>query len=617
VTDPPILPEFYQARAAVHRETCRRLGRKSRLLSNLRGLTFATSVIGWGFSLFGSAGLPGAALGTAAFLAFVILVVAHARVIAAESLQARWVSVNDDAAARVSPDTWHDLPNNGEQFRDPLHRYADDLDLFGRASLFQRLCVAKTHRGQIELATFLLEPATPNEIRARQAMIQGLAPLLELRQKLEVLARATQTLPSRGEAKALPANLQPLFAWGEGEALLSKQPWFRWTARLLPIVTTVLLGLGYLGKVSVFLGLLALVGHLLVLLRTRQLTAPLVSMLSTSEQTVLEAERLLDLLEHEPAAGVVRDTLDRDLDTATVRPSTACKTLRRIAGWFEFRHNGLIYPFANLYLLWDLQCAIAFDAWRNQYGRHLRRWFSAIGRTEALSSLAGFYHDEANGCLAEIAENEVLFEAEALGHPLIHAQQRVTNDVDVLQSGCGLLVTGSNMSGKSTFLRAIGLGAVLGLAGGPVCAKRLRLSPLTVATSMRVADSLVGGVSHFYAELRKLKAVLTATEDERRVLFLLDEILHGTNSRERHVGARWILSHLLRSAALGAVSTHDLSLCELSGDLASRLRLVHFRENVVDDQMTFDYVLREGPVTAGNALRLMRSLGLAVPLTGE
>jgi len=206
------------------------------------------------------------------------------------------------------------------------------------------------------------------------------------------------------------------------------------------------------------------------------------------------------------------------------------------------------------------------------------------------------------------------FDAVRLGHPLIHVEQRVANDVAGLLPGYGLLVTGSNMSGKSTYLRAVGLAAVMGLAGGPVCAERLRLRPLQIVTSMRISDSIAGGVSHFYAELLKLKRVLAATQKAEPVLFLLDEILHGTNSRERQIGARYILAELLRAGALGAVSTHDSGLCTLGGELGQRLTLVHFRESVAQTEMTFDYRLYPGPVTEGNALRLMQRVGIPVPL---
>lgn len=605
------------ARADEHREVYLSLGRKSRWLSNLRGLSFATWLLSWGFALFGKAGLPGFALGGAALAWFIGFVIYHARVIAVEQVEARWVGTNEQAAARVSANQWHDLPATGEQFRDARHPYADDLDLLGRASLYQRLCVAHTQLGQSQLARYLMEPVSTAEIHARQTVVAELAPAIELRQQLEVLARATLARPKQVASGPTASDLAPLFAWGETKPELHERPQLRIAAIGLPVLTTLTLALAYLGIVPSWVGLGPLALHVAVLIQTRRTMAPLIAMLVTSEETVLNVEPLFALLEDKPESGQLRQMLDRRLKGQAAPPSAACRRLRRIAGWFELRHNGLIYPFVNLYLLWDLQCALAFDAWRHEHGPRLRDWFALLGEVEALSSLAGFLHDEPNACFAELVDEGATFEAEALGHPLIDVEQRVCNDVSRLDAGKGLLVTGSNMSGKSTFLRAMGLGAVLGLAGGPVCAKRLRLSPLAVATSMRIADSLAGGVSHFYAELAKLKAVVAASAETRPVFFLLDEILHGTNSRERRVGARWILSQLLREGALGAVSTHDLALCELSGDLSDRLRLVHFRESVQDETMTFDYLLREGPVTAGNALRLMRSLGLDVPLEGE
>lgn len=605
-------PEFYAERVERHRVVRDRLAKKSRWLSNLRGLSFATWILAWGFSLFGSAGLAGLVLGTVALLTFLGLVGYHARVIAAESMESRWISTNQDAQARVSVAGWHQLDFDGAQHRDAKHPYADDLDLFGPASLYQRLCVAKTRAGQARLAGWLKAPTTPASARERQTLIAELAPELDLRQTFEVLARAT--LPPRIGAVSTPNDLEALFSWGESAPTLLSARWLKFVGRSLPVFTSILFGLAHFGIISGWFGVASLLMHVFVLQKIRDARTQLVEMLATSEQTVLAVEPLFALLETTPSKGQLREIFDRTLQSHSSPPSQACKNLRRIAGWFELRHNGLVYPFINIYLLWDLQCSIAFDTWRHEYGKRLRGWFSILGEFEALSSFAGFLYDEPNTCFAEVTETQVSFEAEAIAHPLLHSSVRVANDVPSLSAGEGLLVTGSNMSGKSTFLRAMGLSVVLGLAGGPVCAKRLRLCPLALVTSMRISDSLASGVSHFYAELRKLKAVIDASCGSIPVFFLLDEILHGTNSRERQIGARWILSQLLQRDALGAVSTHDLALCELSGHLAQRLRLVHFRENLVNGEMTFDYALKQGPVTEGNALRLMQKMGLEVPL---
>jgi hypothetical protein len=639
-------PEFYRARGATHRTARDTLERRSRWLSNWRGLTFATWIIAWGWSLFGQAGSFGVGLGGAALVTFIALVVYHARVIAAADLENRWVITNDDAAARVTEQAFHQLPIRGEHFREANHPYADDLDLFGSGSLFQRLCVAQTHLGQAKLAQFLLRASEPAVIRARQRLVAALAPLLDFRQHFEVLSRAT-LMP--GKTAAAAEDLEPLFSWGEARPVKPVPPTLILAARLMPLLTTVVIACGYFGVIPRAFALLPLLVHLWLLLRARTLNAELRHMLTTSERTILGMEALFRLAETQPPHGELRTWLDSWLKRDKTSPSEACQSLRRIAGWYELRHSGMVYPFIDLYLIWDMQCAIAFDAWRTKHGSKLRSWFELLGELEAYSSLAGFHFDEPGSCFAEVVTGHVtattagaqsaavatsaselngaravpvatpaaVFEAQRLGHPLIHATRRVSNDVQAIHGGYALLVTGSNMSGKSTFLRAMGLAAVMGLAGGSVCAARLRLSPLVVTTSMRIADSLAGGVSHFYAELAKLRAVLVAAHGEQPVLFLLDEILHGTNSRERRIGARWMLSQLLRAGALGAVSTHDLALCELSGELAERLTLVHFRESVERDVMSFDYQVRPGPVTAGNALRLMRSLGLDVPLDDQ
>jgi DNA mismatch repair ATPase MutS len=288
--------------------------------------------------------------------------------------------------------------------------------------------------------------------------------------------------------------------------------------------------------------------------------------------------------------------------------------LERIVGWYELRHNGLVYPIVNLFTLWDVHCTLALESWRKRTAPTLEDWFAVLGEIEALSSLAGLAHDEPDFCFPAVSPELPPFEVEGLGHPLIAARARKVNDVSLPEPGTALLVTGSNMSGKSTLLRALGVAAVMAFAGAPVCARRLRMSPLVLRTSIRVSDSLERGVSHFYAEVKKLRAVLDAAQGETRVFFLLDEILHGTNSRERQVGARWMLAELLSRGAVGAVSTHDEELCRLTPELMTRVRLVHFRETVQNGEMTFDYQLREGPVQGGNALRVMRLAGLGVPI---
>jgi DNA mismatch repair ATPase MutS len=287
--------------------------------------------------------------------------------------------------------------------------------------------------------------------------------------------------------------------------------------------------------------------------------------------------------------------------------------LDRILGWFGVRNSETAHPPLNLLLLWDIHCVVALERWQRDSGRRLRGWLEALGQLEALCSLAALAHDRPELTFPELVDGPAQLRATALGHPLLPPQVRVDNSVALPGPGRALLVTGSNMSGKSTLLRSIGLASVMAFAGGPVCARAFSVSALSVYTSLRVNDSLADGVSRFYAELQRLRAMLAAARGPRPVLFLVDEILAGTNSHERGVGARWLLAELLRAGAVGAISTHDAALCQLPPELMAHVEQAHFREHVAEDRLAFDYRLRPGPVQSGNALRLMRSLGLAVP----
>jgi hypothetical protein len=318
----------------------------------------------------------------------------------------------------------------------------------------------------------------------------------------------------------------------------------------------------------------------------------------------LEAPRLRELRDRFAASGA--------------RASVEMRALERAVGFAELRHSGLVHFVANVVLLYDVWCALALERWRGRAGARVRGWLEALGEVEALASFGAFARENPAYAFPEVTAGPPRYDAEGLAHPLLPRASRVANDVRFGEGGPrALLVTGSNMAGKSTLLRAVGVNAVLALAGAPVCASRLALSVAAVRTSMRVSDSLEQGISHFYAELARLRGVLDATRGGREVLFLLDEILHGTNSRERQIGAKAIVKRLVELGAIGAVSSHDLGLAALEDETAGRVRNVHFEERVEGGKMTFDYRLRSGAVTTGNALRLMRLVGLEVDLPEE
>jgi DNA mismatch repair ATPase MutS len=368
---------------------------------------------------------------------------------------------------------------------------------------------------------------------------------------------------------------------------------------------------------SPLLWLVPVVVQVLVNGSAREETTRTFLAVSSTQGAFLKYSPLLELLEQIDVRAELISDLKNRMHRTDQRPSVSMRRFQRALGWFELRHNGLVHPFVNAVLMWDVHCVLALEAWQASAGREARGWFLALGELEALSSFAGLAHDEPDFAWPSVEPGPPRFEAEGVGHPLIPGDRRVTNDVSLPDPGRALLITGSNMSGKSTLMRAMGLAAVMALAGAPVCARRLRLSELDVQTSMRVSDSLEQGVSHFYAEISKLKRVLSAAEAGHPVFFLLDEILHGTNSQERQIGARWVLARLLELSAVGAVSTHDIELCRLDAPLMDQVDQFHFRETVENGAMRFDYALRPGSVSGGNALRLMRQLGIEVPIPDE
>jgi MutS domain V len=606
----------YQERATLRRSQAEELERRSRLVSNLRGLAFAVLVVAFISAAVAEPGegLWGALVGVLATLAFVLLVWWHARVLNAEDLAWRFWRVNENAAQRARDD-YASFPENGAEFQDPRHPFSADLDVFGARSLFQFMNVAHTSYGQKALAHALSQLDSLEQIVQRQAAVRELVSELTLRQELEAYALRSANPPGRSHSRTFSVlDLEVLIGWAESQAVLSPQLALVWAARLLPPLTLGALIGAQLAGWSPLAWALPLALQILLTLKTAGAANRVFSAVSSSPGAFSRLRPTLRALEKHPFEASLLVRLGEVVRGNDQPASEQMRRFESVLGWFELRHNGMVYPLINVLFLWDLHCVVAFEKWQARSGRALRPWLEALGQWEALSSLAGLSYDNPDFSFPEIVPGPSIFEVQGLGHPLIPAALRVPNDVLLSGPGSALLVTGSNMSGKSTLLRAMGVAAVLALAGTAVCATRLRVSPLHVYTSMRISDSLAQGVSHFYAELEKLRAALLAAASEHSVFFLLDEILHGTNSEERQIGARWVLSTLIEAGATGAVSTHDMALCKLTPELMHHVRTVHLRESVEEERMTFDFKVRPGQVRGGNALRLMRSLGLSVPL---
>jgi DNA mismatch repair ATPase MutS len=409
----------------------------------------------------------------------------------------------------------------------------------------------------------------------------------------------------------------PLLGWAEKTGGLPRV--LAVLAWVLPAVVIGLIALGPVLGLSTRVVTIAVIAQIAVGIAVGVRLTPMLSAASSRESAATRWRSMIAAVEAEPFEAPLLVRLRERLAAGKRTASQEIAALERIVAFVDARQNEVFRLLVGPLLMWDVHCAFALLRWRARAGAQVRGWLDALGEVEALASLGGFAHEHPGFAWSEPAP-EPCFEARGMGHPLIAHAQRVGNDVRLPSAGKALVVTGSNMSGKSTLLRAVGVNAALAFAGAPVCAAALRIGPARIATSMRIEDSLEQGVSHFFAELRRLKRVLDMAHEGHAedgaprppVLFLLDEILHGTNSRERVIGACAVVRELLACGALGAVSTHDLGITALERELGGKVDNVHFEEQVQGEAMTFDYALRPGIVQSSNALRLMRAVGIGV-----
>jgi hypothetical protein len=556
---------------------------------------------------------------------FALLVVIHDHLLRLLERRRRAQRFFERALARLDG-KWAGTGEPGDRYLDPAHPYARDLDLFGPGSLFELLSTARTHIGEDTLARWLLAPADPATARARQEAVDELRPRVDLREDLAVVAEESRTAVD-------PVSLA---AWGEAPGLLERGG--------LHAATRVFSALGLLGASALAVYLLSLMGAFRlslaasVLLRDVFLAALAVNatflyrvhkrieaVVTAAEEAAHELRLLSEVLlrlERESFQSPLLAALRASLDTEGAPPSRRIGRLNRLMELLDSRDHVLLRV-AEPFVLWTTHLAFAVEAWRSHSGPVVRRWLTATGEMEALCSLAShaFEHPadpfpEVGQTLSSVDPSLAFLEAEAIGHPLIEESRVVRNDVRIGGAAPAgprvLVVSGSNMSGKSTLLRTLGVNAVLAQAGAPVRARRLRMSSLAVGASIRVTDSLQGGVSGFYAEILRLRQILDATARPLPVLFLIDEFLHGTNSHDRRIGAEALVRGLVERGAIGLITTHDLALAEIADPLGERVANVHFEDHLEDGRMVFDYAMRPGVVRKSNAIELMRSVGLEI-----
>jgi hypothetical protein len=565
-------------------------------MGGLRLLAGALAVL----ALFLYAGPPGLSVLwlLLAIGALVALVTYHQSVRRSMARANRAIGFYQNRIARIE-DRWKGTGSGGDRFETPHHVYAADLDLFGQGSLFELLSAARTRMGEESLARWLLSPSSAEVIRSRHACVADLRERLSLREDFAL----------EGESGHVGVRPDALLAWAEAPNELQERS-VAALALLLPALAAAgLVAWAVWGLVAPLL--VVLVIEAIVLRAFGERIQKVIQRTENAFEDLRLFAGLLMRIEQEPFEAAPTRALVQRLASHTLPASKTIAKLSSVVGFVEARRNIVVALF-QLPLLYTLQTALAAERWRKAHGAAVRPWIEVLGELEALLSIAAYAYEHPGDSLPELIEGPACFEGKELGHPLIPVAQCVRNDVRLCGETRVLLVSGSNMSGKSTLLRTVGINTVLAMAGAPVRASSLRLTLLQIGASIRINDSLHEGSSRFYAEITRLKQLVGLMDGAAPLLFLLDELLQGTNSKDRRVGAEGIIRAFMERGAIVLISTHDLALTDFETPEAGGLRNMHFEDAIVDGTMTFDFRLRDGVVTRSNGVELMRSIGLKV-----
>ena len=512
------------------------------------------------------------------------------------------VRINNRYLDRIDGN-WINFNDIGEEFINKEHKYSFDLDIVGKKSLFQFINIANTWNGRRKLAKTLLEAQyNKDEIYLRQEAIKELGSKLDFCQELEYLGR---------KHKEELQNPKNLIEYTKNNEELMKSQKIKKLLHFLPIFV-IPLSIGIIvfkvKEIYSLIPLLILLQYLLWVIGFSKLNRILVPVgkFKSNLETYLD---ILKLIEKEKFESKKLKDLKEILFNKDYSSVLGIKELERITEKINLRYNNaLIYFLFNGLFLWDYECAYLLENWKKKYGLEVEKWIEAIGEIEALSSLSVLIQIEENISFPTIDNSKLKVKADSLGHPLINSDIRILNDIDMDNNI--FIITGSNMSGKTTFLRTLGINLVLAYSGGPVYANKMSCPIVSIYTSMRVTDDLKNGISTFYAELLRIKDIINEAKENKNMIFLIDEIFRGTNSIDRILGAKNVLANLNKLEVIGAITTHDLELCVL--DKYNRIKNYHFSEEYKDNKIHFDYKIRLGRSTSTNAKYLMKLVGIEI-----
>ena len=528
---------------------------------------------------------------------FILLAVAHESVTRAIERGRRSTAFYERGLRRLNRE-WIGGGQSGEVYFNDKHPYTRDLDIFGNGSLFELLCTARTRAGETTLAAWLSAAAPQEEILARQSAIDELRMCVAFREDLAVLS------------DTLDAGVRPraLVKWAEGTSSIGPA--------YMRIVLAIMTALWFAGLAvwvaldSWYFAAAITVASAALASRLKSRAQDHIHEIEVALWDVRLLAKVLARIEKECFSSPKLKALQERLSKDGIVASARIQRLAKLAESLSSRRN-LIVGMLDRFIFWSLQHALAIEAWRRANGRHVRDWLNALGEIEALSDLGNYAYEHPNDVFPEFASGGPVFRAEGLAHPLLD-DAAVRNDIAFGPESRLLIVSGPNMAGKSTFARAVGVNAVLAQCGAPVRARTLTMSSLAVAASVCVLDSLQGGVSRFYAEITRLKLIMDMAQGSVPVLYLLDELLSGTNSHDRRAGAEAIVRSLYKRNAIGLVTTHDLALAAIATEIGPAAANVHFEDRIENGKLHFSYKIAPGVVQSSNALLLMRSIGLDV-----
>ncbi len=592
---PRSVHEEYEQRREQFRAEARHVGRWDGWIALLRGILFLTiGLLGltWLF-----AGGPSPIWLLIPGMAYAAAVIAHERVLVRQRRAQRGVEFYNRCLERLAG-RWSGTGSSGDRYNDATHPYAGDLDLFGTGSVFQLLWRSATRLGEDRLAAWLLQPADRSVILSRQEAVSELQPRYDLREAVGLL-----------DAGDFAGNQNLLRAWA-GVPARPVPVAMRGTAAVLALAfwSGFLLWLGGFAPVS--LPIAAYAGCMVLAFLFRRRITDAAGRLHQAEAGLTPLAEVLRLAEREEFQSPLLRQIPARLASDGLPCSQRIASLHQLSHWFDATLSNQFFAPLALTLGLPVHLAHAAERWRDRFGGVVPAWLDAVGEFEALLSLSGYAAEHPDDCWPEISTGGPSLVARGLGHPLLPHKHCVRNDVAIGDPVRLLVVSGSNMAGKSTLLRAIGVNAVLAYTGAPVRADSLTLPVLQVGTVIRVVDSLQTGKSLFFAGIERLKRVTALADGPRPLLFLLDELLAGTNSHDRRIGAEAVLQWLVSAGAIGIVTTHDLALTEIADAWAPAAENRHFRDELIGDRLQFDHTLRPGVVDRGNALALMRLVGL-------